>query len=49
MGARKARHSGGSAAKRGLSEEQEPVLVARDGSGATADIVLERSNKAHTA
>ncbi|MBV8124613.1 MAG: IS1595 family transposase [Paucibacter sp.] len=46
--ARKARHRGGSAAKRGLSEEQEPVLVARDRSGATADFILERSDKAHT-
>lgn len=49
VSARKARHSGGSAAKRGLSEEQEPVLVARDRSGATADFILERSDKAHTA
>jgi transposase-like protein len=46
--ARKARHRGGSAAKRGLSEEQEPVLVARDRSGATADFILERANKAQT-
>jgi len=46
---RKARHRGGSAAKRGLSEEQEPVLVARDRSGATADFILERSDKTHTA
>jgi transposase-like protein len=49
VGARKARHRGGSAAKRGLSDEQEPVLVARDRSGATADFILERSDKAHTA
>jgi transposase-like protein len=47
--ARKARHRGGSAAKRGLSEEQEPVLVVRDRSGATADFILERADKAHTA
>lgn len=46
---RKARHRGGSAAKRGLSDEQEPVLVARDRSGATADFILERADKAHTA
>lgn len=46
---RKARRRGGSAAKRGLSEEQEPVLVARDRSGATADFILERSDKVHTA
>lgn len=45
---RKARHRGGSAAKRGLSDEQEPVLVARDRSGATADFILERADKAHT-
>ena len=31
---------GGSAKKRGLSDEQIPVLVARDRSGATADAVL---------
>ena len=45
---RKARHRGGSAAKRGLSDEQEPVLVARDRSGATADFILERADKAQT-
>lgn len=47
--ARQARRRGGSAAKRGLSEEQEPVLVVRDRSGATADFILERADKAHTA
>ena len=46
--ARKARHRGGNAAKRGLSEEQEPVLVARDRSGATADFILQLAAKAHT-
>lgn len=46
--ARKARYRGGSAAKRGLSEEQEPVLVARDRSGATADFILQRADKAQT-
>jgi len=45
---RKARHRGGSAAKRGLSDEQQPVLVARDRSGATADFILERADQAHT-
>lgn len=45
---RKARHRGGSAAKRGLSDEQEPVLVARDRSGATTDFILVRADKAHT-
>ncbi len=37
---RPARKRGGKAAKRGLSNEQVPVLVARDRSGATADFVL---------
>lgn len=46
--ARKSRHRGGSAAKRGLSEEQEPVLVVRDRSGATTDFILARADKAHT-
>ena len=46
--ARKAWRRGGSAAKRGLSDEQEPVLVARDRSGATADFILERADKAQT-
>lgn len=46
--ARKARHRGGSGAKRGLSDEQEPVLVARDRSGATADFILPRAGKAQT-
>lgn len=41
--ARKARHRGGGAAKRGLSDEREPVLVARDRSGATADFIQERA------
>lgn len=45
---RRARHRGGSAAKRGLSEEQEPVLVVRDRSGATADFILQRADKAQT-
>jgi len=45
---RKPRHRGGSAAKRGLSDEQEPVLVVRDRSGATADFILERADKRHT-
>lgn len=45
---RKARHRGGSAAKGGLSDEQEQVLVARDRSGATADFILERADKSRT-
>lgn len=43
---RKARKRGGKAAKRGLSREQIPVLVARDRSGATTDYVLTDSRKA---
>jgi ISXO2 transposase-like protein/Homeodomain-like domain-containing protein len=38
--ARPARRRGGKAAKRGLSTEQIPVVVARDRSGATLDAVL---------
>jgi transposase-like protein len=44
---RKPRRRGGSAAKRGLSKEQVPVLVARDRSTATANIILEADSKAH--
>ena len=40
--ARPARRRGGKAAKRGLSAEQIPVVVARDRSGATLDAVLPR-------
>ncbi len=42
----KARKRGGKAAKRGLSREQIPILVARDRSGATTDYVLSDSRKA---
>jgi transposase-like protein len=38
---RKARKRGGKAAKRGLSHEQVPVLVARDRAGVTMDCVLD--------
>ncbi len=38
--ARKARHRGGKASKRGLSDEQVPVLVAADRSGTTVSAVL---------
>jgi hypothetical protein len=41
---RKARKRGGKTAKRGLSHEQIPVLVARDRSGVTADCVLKATN-----
>jgi transposase-like protein len=43
---RPARKRGGKAAKRGLSAEQIPVLVARDRQGATIDAVLPRLNRA---
>jgi transposase-like protein len=42
---RKSRKRGGSAAKRGLSGEQIPVIVARDRQGATTDAVLPRLNR----
>ena len=43
---RPARKRGGKAAKRGLSEEQVPVLIARDRNHATTDQILEdRSTK----
>jgi transposase-like protein len=41
---RKARKRGGKAAKRGLSQEQVAVLVARDRAGATADCVLKATD-----
>ena len=40
------RKRGGRAAKRGLSREQIPVLVARDRSGVTTDYVLADGRKA---
>lgn len=43
---RAARKRGGKAARRGLSAEQIPVIVARDRSGATADAVLPRLDAA---
>lgn len=42
---RKARKRGGSAAKRGLSTEQIPVIITRDRQGATTDAVLPRLNR----
>jgi transposase-like protein len=39
------RKRGGKSAKRGLSEEQIPVIVARDRHGATTDAVLPRLNR----
>lgn len=41
------RQRGGHAAKRGLSDEQIPVLVVRDRSGATTDFVLPHNDKTH--
>ena len=41
------RKRGGKALKRGLSEEQIPVLICRDRTGNTADFVLEKADKAH--
>ena len=43
---RASRKRGGKAAKRGLSAEQIPVIVARDRSGATIDAVLPRLDAA---
>ena len=43
---RQARKRGGKAAKRGLSDEQVPVLVARDRAGVTADCVLKATDAA---
>jgi transposase-like protein len=42
---RKSRKRGGKSAKRGLSAEQIPILVARDRQGATTDAVLPRLNR----
>jgi transposase-like protein len=41
---RKARKRGGKAQKRGISEEQVPVLVARDRAGDTVDFILKAVN-----
>jgi hypothetical protein len=42
---RKARERGGKSAKRGISAEQIPVIVARDRHGATTDAVLPKLNR----
>ena len=42
---RKARKRGGKSAKRGISAEQIPVIVARDRQGATTDAVLPKLNR----
>ena len=41
------RKRGGKASKRGLSEEQIPVLICRDRAGNTADFMLEKADKEH--
>jgi len=46
---RKSRKRGGKSAKRGLSVEQVPVIVARDRQGATTDAVLPKLNRASIA
>lgn len=47
-GMTRAPHKRGSkATKRGLSDEQIPVLICRDRTGSTSDFVLEKADKAH--
>jgi transposase-like protein len=46
---RKSRKRGGTSAKRGLSAEQIPVMVARDRRGATTDAVLPKLDRASIA
>lgn len=41
------RKRGSKATKRGLSDEQIPVLICRDRTGSTTDFVLEKADKAH--
>ena len=41
------RKRGGKASKRGVSDEQIPVLICRDRTGSTTDFVLEKADKAH--
>jgi transposase-like protein len=41
------RKRGGKASKRGLSDEQIPVLMGRDRTGNTTDFVLDKADKAH--
>lgn len=45
--ARAPRKRGGKASKRGMSDEQIPVLICRDRAGNTADFVLEKADQAH--
>jgi transposase-like protein len=44
---RKPHKRGSKAAKRGLSDEQIPVLIYRDRTGNTSDFVLEKADKEH--
>lgn len=44
---RSPRKRGGKAAKRGLSDEQIPVLICRDRAGCTADFILAKADKEH--
>lgn len=44
-GSRRPRRRGGHAAKRGLSSEQVPILVARNRAGLTTDFILGSGNK----
>jgi transposase-like protein len=46
---RKPRKRGGKSAKRGLSAEQVPIIVARDRNGATTDAVLSKLDRASIA
>lgn len=45
--ARAPRKRGGKASKRGLSDEQIPVLICRDRTGSTTDFVLKKADKTH--
>ncbi len=45
--ARAPRKRGGKAAKRGLSDEQVPVLIGRDRTGNTTDFVLDKADRQH--
>jgi transposase-like protein len=44
---RKPHKRGGKALKRGLSDEQIPVLICRDRAGNTSDFILEKADKEH--
>lgn len=44
---RAARKRGSKASKRGLSDEQIPVLICRDRTGSTTDFILEKDDRTH--